>query len=248
MKIIGVIPARYGSTRLEVKVLADLLGKPVIQHVWEGAKKSRLLNELIIACDDERVRKRAQDFGAEVIMTSPAHSSGTDRIIEAVSSLDVDIVINIQGDEPLVHHTMIDDLARLMLDDKTCVMGTVVKPLDNSKDLEDPNIVKAVLNKERYALYFSRSAIPYNRSKMELKDIGYYKHLGLYAYQKEFLLNFKHLPYSRLEKAEQLEQLRALEAGYKIKTVETKFETIAVDTQEDLKKVEAYLRESRSRG
>ena len=248
MKIIGVIPARYGSTRLEAKVLADLLGKPVLQHVWEGAKKAKLLDELVIACDDDRIKKTAQAFGASVVMTSTAHSSGTDRIIEAVSSLDVDVVINIQGDEPLVHHTMIDDLARMMIEDKSVVMGTVVKPIDNPKDLEDPNVVKAVIGKDRYALYFSRSAIPYNRSKMNIKEIGYYKHLGLYAYQKEFLLNFKHLPSSRLEKTEQLEQLRALEAGYKIKTVETKFETIAVDTKEDLEKVEAFLKEATSRG
>ncbi len=248
MKVIGVIPARYGSTRFPAKVLANLLGKPMIQHVWEGAKKSKLLNDLIIACDDERVRDKAKSFGAKAVLTSPEHKSGSDRIIEAVSSLNFDIVINIQGDEPLVHPSMIDGLAKAMLDDKACVMATVIKPLDDLKEIEDPNVVKAIVDHKGYAIYFSRSVIPYNRDKADVKSIGYYKHLGLYAYRKEFLMNFKNLPASRLEKTEQLEQLRVIQAGYKIKTVETPYNTMAVDTADDLKRVEEYLKKAGNRG
>ena len=244
MNAVGIIPARYGSTRFEAKVLANILGKPMIQHVWEGAKKSKLLTDLIIACDDERIKEAAKTFGAKVVMTSRDHVSGSDRVIEAVNALDLkaDVVLNIQGDEPLVHHAMIDDMIRVFMTDKNCMMATVIKALDDANELDDPNVVKVVVDKEKNALYFSRSAIPYNRSKMDLNEIGYYKHLGLYAYEREFLLNFKHLPKSRLEKTEQLEQLRVLEAGYKIKTVETTFITFAVDTKEDLEKVEEFLR------
>lgn len=248
MKVIGVIPARYGSTRFPAKVLADILGKPMIQHVWEGAKRSKLLNDLIIACDDERVREKAKSFGAKAVLTSSEHKSGSDRIIEAVSSLNFEIIINIQGDEPLVHPSMIDGLAKAMLDDKSCVMATVIKPLDDLKEIEDPNVVKAIVDHKGYAIYFSRSVIPYSRDKADVKNIGYYKHLGLYAYRKEFLMNFNNLPVSRLEKTEQLEQLRVVQAGYKIKTVETPYNTMAVDTADDLKRVEEYLKKVGSRG
>lgn len=244
MKVIGVIPARYGSTRLKAKVLADLLGKPVIQHVWERAGQSRRLDDLLIACDDERVLKKAKEFGAKAILTSKDHASGSDRIIEAVNGLEVDVVINIQGDEPLIHPTMIDDLARVMLEDSSCVMATVIKAIDNPKDIEDPNVVKVVIDENQNALYFSRSAIPYNREEIPIKAVRYYKHLGIYAYRKDFLMAFRHLPASYLEKAERLEQLRVLEAGYKIKTVKTKFDTIAVDTQADLKRVKAVLKKA----
>lgn len=248
MNIIGVIPARYGSTRLKAKVLADISGKPMVQRVWESAKKSRLLDDLIIACDDERIKKAAEDFGARAVLTSKKHQSGSDRIAEAVRSLKVDIVVNIQGDEPLVHHTMVDDMARALVKDKECVMSTVVKPLDNIKELNNPNIVKAIVDRKGFAIYFSRSVIPYNREGIDIKKIGYYKHLGLYAYRKNFLLNFKNLPASHLEKAEKLEQLRVLEAGYKIKAVKTLFDTIAVDTQDDLERVEHFLKAKGSRG
>ncbi|MFA5059812.1 MAG: 3-deoxy-manno-octulosonate cytidylyltransferase [Candidatus Omnitrophota bacterium] len=245
MKVIGVIPARYGSTRLEAKVLIKMAGKPMIWHVWNRAKQSKLLNDVIIACDDERVRKAAVEFGANAVLTSKDHTSGSDRIAEVVNPLDVDIVVNIQGDEPLIHPSMIDDLVRLLLDDKECVMGTVIKPLTDEAQLADPNIVKAIIDKNKYAIYFSRSTIPYNRNKIPIGEIGYYKHLGIYGYRKEFLFTFKNLPKSRLEKAEQLEQLRALEAGYKIKTVETKFDTISVDVQEDVVRVEEFLKSQR---
>lgn len=242
MTAIGVIPARYGSTRLKAKVLADILGKPMIRHVWERARKAKLLDDLIIACDDPRVKAAAEKFGAKAVMTSKNHTCGSDRIREVVKSLKADIVVNIQGDEPLVSASMIDGMVSALCKDKASPMATVITPLSNEKDLENPNVVKVVIDKNDCALYFSRSVIPYNRDGAPTGKIGYYKHLGLYAYRKDFLMRFKNLPPSRLEKTEKLEQLRVLEAGYKIKTVKTRFDTIAVDTAEDLKRVEAFLK------
>lgn len=237
MKILGLIPARYGSQRFEGKVLADLLGKPVLQHVWERAKQSRLLDDLIIACDDERIEQKAKQFGAKVVLTSKDHPSGSDRLTEVVTSLEVQVVVNIQGDEPLIHYSMIDDLVRAMTLEPACPMATVIKRIEDKTELRNPNVVKVVIDKDKFALYFSRAAIPYNRDQIPLKQAAYYKHLGLYAYTKDFLFTFKSLSKSRLERMEQLEQLRVLEAGYKIKTVETQRNTIGIDTPEDLQKV-----------
>ena len=237
MKAVGMIPARWASTRFEGKILAEITGKPMIQHVWERCKQSKKLDEVMIACDDDRIRKTAQKFGAFVVMTAKDHTSGTDRIAEAVRQIKADIVINIQGDEPLIHHSMIDDLVQTLEKNKDCPMATVVKEM-GSEDLSNPNVVKVVRNKEGYALYFSRSAIPFNRKGSKIK---YYKHIGIYGYRKHFLSTFQTLPKSLLEEAEQLEQLRVLEAGYKIKTVETRYKTIGVDTPADLKRVEEIL-------
>ncbi len=242
MKSIGIIPARWGSTRFEGKVLAKLKGKYLIQHAWERARKSKLLDRILIACDDERILKAVDEFGAKAVMTSRKHISGTDRIAEAVGPLAVKVVINIQADEPLVDPKVIDHLVQTMLDDRTCMMATAVRPIESKDDLENPNVVKVVIDQNRNALYFSRSAIPFNRDKKKFDDINYYKHVGLYAYRKEFLLKFKDLPKSHLESIEKLEQLRVLEAGYKIKTIETDIETIGVDTPEDLKKIESLLK------
>lgn len=239
MKIIGVIPARWASTRFQGKVLAEIHGKPMLQHVWERAQQSRHLNDLLIACDDEKVLKTAKQFKAKAVLTSKDHPSGTDRIAEAVQNLQADIIVNIQADEPLIHPSMIDDLAQALMEDSSCGMATVIKRIDNEKDLNNPNVVKVVIDQKGYALYFSRLAIPYNRENKNFLGIEYYKHLGIYAYRKDFLFTFKNLPKSKLEEVEQLEQLRALEAGYKIKTVKTDRDTIGVDTPEDLKKVEA---------
>lgn len=245
MKAIGVIPARYASTRFAGKVLADLAGKPVIQHVWERASQATKLDTVIIACDDERILKAAKDFGAQAVLTSRDHASGSDRIAEAVASIDTDIVVNIQGDEPLIEPTVIDDLVQALFDDSSCVMATVIKKLDDIQELQDPNVVKVTIDKNGCALYFSRSEIPFNREKNGAKNIQYYKHLGLYAYRKEFLAVYTKLPRSHLEEIEQLEQLRALEAGYKIKTIETTTDTIGIDTRQDLEKVAALLKKAR---
>lgn len=241
LEVIGVIPARYESSRLSYKLLRPLLGKPLIQWVWEAAREAQTLDKLIIACDDIKIKKTAENFGAEVVMTSVNHQSGTDRITEAVSDIDVKIVINIQADEPLMHHATIDSLAREMLDNPNICMATARKKIENADEINNPNIVKVICDKDNFALYFSRHAIPYYREDVAEKK--YYKHFGIYAYTKDFLYTFKNLPFSYLENAEKLEQLRAIEAGYKIKVIDTKFDSIGVDTEEDLNKVESVLKE-----
>ena len=245
MDVIGIIPARYSSTRFQGKVLADILGKPMIQHVWERAKQALLLEDLIIACDDERVARVAEDFGAKVVMTAKAHVSGTDRIIEVVNPIDVRIIINIQADEPLVHPQMINSVAQALLDDNKVSMATIMKQIDNADDLDDPNVVKVVIDKNNFALYFSRSPIPCHAKESEIKLPIYFKHIGLYSYTKDFLFIYKNLPVSYLERVERLEQLRVLEEGFRIKAIETKYDTIGVDTPEDLEKVKLCLREEK---
>ena len=167
MDVIGVIPARYSSTRFEGKVLADISGKPMLQHVWERAGEALLLEDLIIACDDERVANAAKEFGAKVVFTAKAHASGTDRICEVVNPLDVKIIINIQADEPLIHPVMIDSIAQALLDDSSISMATLMKAIENLKELNDPNVVKVVVDKNNFALYFSRSAIPYHAKNLK---------------------------------------------------------------------------------
>lgn len=241
MDVIGVIPARYSSTRFDGKVLADISGKPMIQHVWERAKEALLLDELLIACDDQRIADAAEGFGAKAVMTSRAHTCGTDRIIEVINPLEVKVIVNIQADEPLIHPTMIDGVARALLDDASISMATVMKGTVDSAVINDPNIVKVVVDKNNFALYFSRAPIPFLAANSELKSAPSFKHIGLYAYTKDFLFTYKNLPVSQLEKAERLEQLRVLEGGFRIKVIETKHDTIGVDTPEDLEKVKAFL-------
>ena len=241
MDVIGVIPARYSSTRFEGKVLAEILGKPMIRHVWERAKQALVLDDLIIACDDERVVNVAKEFGAKVVLTAKGHASGSDRISEVVNPLDVRIVINIQGDEPLIHPIMIDTLAQALLDDDTVCMATMMKKIDNPEELDDPHVVKVVVDKNNFALYFSRATIPFHAQNSEVKSPVYYKHIGLYGYTKDFLFTYRNLPASHLEKIEALEQLRVLEEGFRIKVIETKYDTIGVDTPEDLDRVKEYL-------
>lgn len=237
MTTIGVIPARIGSTRLPRKVLKDLCGKPVIQHVYERAKKARLLDDLIVACDDNEILKVVKDFGGKAILTSTGHATGTDRLSEVVIDLDVRIIINIQGDEPLVDPLVIDDLVRMMQEDPQVVMGTVIKKSTDMEEFRSPDVVKAVVDEHDYVLYFSRSPIPTN-----LKAGDYfYKHIGLYAYTKDFLFTFKKFPPSYLEKNEKLEQLRALENGYRIKAIETQSEFVGIDTLQDLEKARQLL-------
>ena len=240
--VIGVIPARYSSTRFEGKVLADINGKPMIQHVWERAKQALLLDDLIIACDDGRVAAVAKEFGATVVMTAKQHVSGNDRIAEVVNPLECKVVINIQGDEPLLHPTMIDNVARVLLDDPALNMATIIKRIADPAVIADPHVVKVVVGKNDFAMYFSRAAIPFLAHSSDVKAPVYYKHIGLYGYTKDFLFTFKNLKPSNLEKIEKLEQLRVLEEGYKIKVIETKYDTIGVDTAEDLEKLKIFLR------
>ncbi|MFA5092648.1 MAG: 3-deoxy-manno-octulosonate cytidylyltransferase [Candidatus Omnitrophota bacterium] len=241
MDVIGVIPARYSSTRFAGKILADIMGKPMLQHVWEQAKQCRMLDDLIIACDNEIILKVATDFGAHAMMTSKEHTCGTDRISEVVNPLDVKVIINIQGDEPLVHPMMIDNLARALMEDRSINMVTLMKKIENITDAADPNVVKVVVDKDNFALYFSRAPIPFLASGSEITQATYYKHIGLYGYTKDFLFTYKNLPVSTLEKTEKLEQLRVLQEGFKIKVIETNYETIGVDTPEDLQRVKEQL-------
>ncbi len=245
MNVIGVIPARYSSTRFEGKVLADILGKPMIQHVWERARQARILDELIIACDDERVFDAARGFGAKAVLTAKAHTCGTDRICEVINPLDVKVVVNIQGDEPLIDPMMIDMVARPLLDDGSLSMATLMKKIENTAEIHDPNTVKVVFDKNNFALYFSRAAIPYYAETSDVKTLNYYKHIGLYGYTKDFLFTYRNLPVSQLERIEKLEQLRVLQEGYKIKVLETKVETIGVDTPQDLERLINRMKEQK---
>lgn len=235
MKTIGVIPARFASTRFPAKVLANIAGKPMIRHVWEKATQCKELDEVLIACDHQEVFKAAQNFKARVVMTDPCHASGSDRIAQAVKDLNVDIVVNIQGDEPFVDPQAIDALAVLLKQDTKILMGTVIKPITDEADAVNPNVVKCVVDGKGYALYFSRAPIPYHRGGVSSGNRGF-KHLGLYAYRKDFLMEFTNWPKGALESIEELEQLRALERGVKIKTTVTTHESMAVDTPQDLQK------------
>ncbi len=245
MKTIGVIPARFASTRFPAKVLAKIDGKPLIWHVWEKAASCKELDRVLIACDHEEVFKAAQSFKAQAVMTDPSLASGSDRIAKAVRDLDVDIVVNIQGDEPLIDPGTIDAVAVLLKQDPKVLMGTAVKEITNEEDVKNPNVVKCVVDAQGYALYFSRSPIPFDRGHA-LPGMKRYKHLGLYAYRKDFLMKFTGWPKGTLESAEELEQLRVLEQGFKIKTTLTDCETIAVDTPQDLQKVQAWFDQLRS--
>lgn len=241
MDVIGVIPARYGSTRLEAKALVDICGKPMIQHIYERAKEAKVLDDVIIATDDDKIMDAVKGFGGKVVFTSKEHSSGTERLTEAVFDIDVRIIVNIQGDEPLIHPAMINDLASAMLEDNKLVMATLKHKITDEKDIDNPSVVKVITDKDDFALYFSRSPIPSYVRAEDKSQIDYYKHIGIYAYTKDFLLTFKSLRHSALEKAEKLEQLRVLENGYKIKVIETKYDTISVDTAEDLEKVRQII-------
>ncbi len=239
MDVVGVIPIRYGSTRLAAKALADILGKPMIQHIYENSLRAKVLDDLIIATDDERIKESVESFGGKAVLTSREHSSGTERLTEVVFDLDVKIIVNIQGDEPLVHPSMINDAAYALLDDEQQVMASLMYPIEDEQEFQDPNTVKVVTDKDGFALYFSRSNIPNRFRKQEV--IGY-KHIGIYAYTKDFLLTFKGLRPTPLEEAEGLEQLRVLEHGHRIKMIKTSYPSIGVDTEEDLQRVIDYLK------
>ena len=236
MKIIGIIPARYGSTRLEGKPLKDICGKPMIQRVYEAAQGAKLLDQIYVATDDQRIVHAVENFGGNVRLTSPDHKTGTDRIAEVAANLDVDIVVNLQGDEPLLNPAMIDEVIQPLVDDPALPMSTLCVPILEEEALHDPNVVKAVFDQRGNALYFSRSLIPYPRKR---DNFTAYEHLGLYAYRKDFLMTYINLPQSRLEINESLEQLRVLEAGYRLKVAVSAhpYDGVSVDTPEDLERV-----------
>jgi 3-deoxy-manno-octulosonate cytidylyltransferase (CMP-KDO synthetase) len=230
-RILGVIPARYSSSRFPGKALALIAGKPMLEHVWERATQSRYLTEVVIATDDERIRSAAERFGARVVMTRPDHASGTDRVAEVASASAAHWVVNIQGDEPTLDPAAIDAAILGAIGQEHTLMGTLKTPLRRAEFALDPNIVKVVTDAQGYAIYFSRAPIPYLRQPEE--RAVYYKHIGLYVYQRDFLLAYLDLPVGPLERAERLEQLRALENGFKIRVVETEYDALGVDTPED---------------
>ncbi len=244
MKILGVIPARIGSTRFPEKLLAPLQGRPLIQWTIEGAKQSKLATQIIVATDDERIRKAAEACSVEVIMTDSALPSGSDRIFAAIKNKDCDVVVNIQGDEPLVTGQLIDSLAEVFIKDTKLDMATLAHPI-SAEDLINPNAVKVVINRYDEALYFSRFSIPYSRSSAEtLQNMsGAMKHIGMYAYTKKFLKEFCEAHPALIERAESLEQLRALYLGAKIKVIKVTSASLGVDTIEDLQRLEKIMQQ-----
>jgi 3-deoxy-manno-octulosonate cytidylyltransferase (CMP-KDO synthetase) len=245
-KILGVIPARFASSRFPGKVLAQISSKTMLQHVYERASHARYLTGTMIATDDERIYKVARSFGAPVRMTRDDHLSGTDRVAEAVSSENADIVVNIQGDEPLIDPAAIDAAVLPLVHDSQVLMGTLKKRIEDPSEVTNPNVVKVVTDLAGDAIYFSRCPIPYQR------DAGtggaHFKHVGLYVYRREFLMGYSSLPVGPLEQAERLEQLRAIENGYHIRVVETEYESLGVDTPEDLEKVSRLFETSTAGG
>jgi 3-deoxy-manno-octulosonate cytidylyltransferase (CMP-KDO synthetase) len=240
MKFIAIIPARYASTRFPGKPLAMLAGKPVIQWVYEQAE--HVLGEAYVATDDVRIEQAVKAFGGRVVMTSPNHQSGTDRIEEAAEKIgtDADVIINVQGDEPFIRRSQLETVKELFSDPQTQI-ATLGKPFESIETTENPNSPKIVTDIEGYAMYFSRSVIPYVRGKEHsewLQHFPFLKHIGLYAYRREVLRQITKLPQSPLELAESLEQLRWLQNGYRIKVGITEVETVGIDTPEDLAKAE----------
>ena len=250
--IIAVIPARYGSTRFPGKALAMIKGKPMVQRVYERAKQAKLVSRVVVATDDDRIMKAVAAFGGEAMMTSPAHATGTDRLAEVAAKLSCELVVNVQGDEPLIHPEMIDQAIMPLKDDPSIPMGTLCRRIENRDEAFDPNVVKVVFDKNGFALYFSRAPIPWDRDqwagKSSWKELTLsgplYKHIGLYVYRREFLLKYAGMPQTGLEAVEKLEQLRALEHGYRIKTIVTEHESFGVDIPGDLSKILSRLEES----
>lgn len=254
MKITAIIPARYASTRFEGKALAEIKGKPMVRHVYERTSMAQLVSDVIIATDDERIASAVRAFGGRVVMTSRDHETGTDRLAEVAAGLDSEIVVNVQGDEPLIEPAMIDEAIRPLVEDPSIVIGTLKCRIRNLHDFLSPNVVKVVTDRNGFALYFSRSPLPNFRDKWnDLKDEAFnsgkllcHKHVGLYVYRRDFLLQYARMAPTQLELSEKLEQLRVLENGYRIKVVETAYESIGVDTPGDLEKVLERLKAGKS--
>lgn len=237
MQTVGVIPARYHSSRLDGKVLASIAGQPMIQHVWSTCKRAESLDRVIIAADDNRIEAVARSFDAEVMMTDPDHRSGTDRVAQAVNDINCDVVVNVQGDEPMLEPCMIDEVVEAFRNNQKTQLATLAQLITNTDVFYDPNVVKVVCDHEGNALYFSRSPIPHSQPKNGLANAQPLKHIGLYGYTKLCLQRMSELSPSRLEQIERLEQLRALENGIPIRVVRTRSTRVlvGVDTPEDLK-------------
>lgn len=242
MNILAVIPARYASTRLPGKPLISIAGKPMIERVWERARQAKLVSRVIVATDEERIAKVVKAFGGEVAMTRADHRSGTERVAEvAVAHADAEIVVVVQGDMPVIEPAAIDAGIETVLGDEEIKLGTLATPITNPAEIMDPNIVKTVLDFDGNALYFSRAPIPWVRDRQGPVHAKHLKHLGLYVFRREALMEFATFPQGDLERIEQLEQLRWLENGYRIRVAETEHKSVEVDTPEDVKRVEQLL-------
>lgn len=243
LKTIAIIPARYASTRLPGKLIKyeakKYTGKFLIEHVYERVKEAENLHEIFVAADDERICEIVREFGGRVKKTSVSHKSGTDRIAEAASDMDADFIVNVQGDEPDIRGEMIDDLIKTMYAEKEAPICTLANEIKSMDEYNDPNVVKVVLDKDGYAMYFSRASIPYIRDKNDSSEFTSFpllRHLGIYIYRKDFLMAFSGLPASMVEDMEKLEQLRVLSNGYKIKVITTPYKCEGVDTPEDFER------------
>lgn len=241
MKILCVIPARYASTRLPGKPLADIAGKPMICRVYDRAAQAKCLTGVVVATDDRRIAEAVEKAGGAVMMTSPDHPTGTDRLAEVAAAYpDMELIINVQGDEPLIEPSLIDELAAVFEGEASLPMATVMTPMEDPAEQQDPNNVKVVADQKGYALYFSRSLLPYPR---RAGRAAVFKHIGIYAYRRDFLLRYAKMAPTPLEQAESLEQLRVLENGYPIRVIRTDRRFVGVDTPEDLARVNAIYRE-----
>jgi 3-deoxy-manno-octulosonate cytidylyltransferase (CMP-KDO synthetase) len=242
MNVVAVIPARYASTRLPGKPLVSIAGKPMIERVWERARQASRVSQVIVATDDERIAKAVKSFGGEAVLTRADHRSGTERVAEvAVAHPDAEILVNVQGDMPLIDPAAIDAGIEAVRDEEDVTVGTLAVPISNPAEIMDPNVVKTVLDFDGNALYFSRAPIPWVRDRQAPVHAKHLKHVGLYVFRREALLEFATFPQGDLERIEQLEQLRWLENGYRIRVVETEHKTVEVDTPEDVKRVEQFL-------
>jgi 3-deoxy-manno-octulosonate cytidylyltransferase (CMP-KDO synthetase) len=240
LSIVAVIPARYASTRLPGKPLADLDGRPMIEHVYRRVSASKIISQVIVATDDLRIATRVHDFGGKVKLTKATHQTGTDRLAEVAASLDCDVVVNVQGDEPLIDPRALDELVAPLIADRTVQMTTLFRRIHDGAELTNPNVTKVVVDRGGFAMYFSRAAIPHVRDPRG----GWppmYRHIGVYGYRRKTLLVLASLEPTPLERAESLEQLRALEHGIRIKAVETRHESFEVNTKEDLEQVRRLL-------
>lgn len=241
MRVVALIPARFGSTRLPGKALLDIAGKPMIQHVYERTAAADGIADVLVATDDQRVVNAVEEFGGRAVMTRADHQTGTDRLAEVAAGLTCDLVVNVQGDEPLIASQSIEIAVQPLLDRPDVPMSTLREALVDRAALEDPNAVKVVVDQDDFALYFSRSPIPYRRDADQ--PLAYWRHIGLYVYRREFLLHYAQLSPTPLQQAESLEQLRALEHGYRIICPETPHHALGVDTPADLERVRQLLAE-----
>jgi 3-deoxy-manno-octulosonate cytidylyltransferase (CMP-KDO synthetase) len=240
-KVLAVIPARQASVRFPGKPLAKIAGKPMIQHVVERVREAELVDRIVVATDAAEIRKAVEAFGAEAILTRPDHRTGTDRVAEVAAHVGAEIYVNVQGDEPLVDPGAIDALVAAMNDDPAAQIATPCSAISQPNDIMDPNIVKVVRDFDGNALYFSRAPIPWVRESSDTAAARHWKHLGLYAFRREALLEFPTLPPGELERVEQLEQLRWIENGFHIAVVETEYDAVSVDVPGDVARVEKLL-------